>query len=101
MILFNAKALVQENDGKISLIASQRELLDADYIFQLGISELSDTGKQILATYQSSWNINVEGRIVWNYGDCWPIHLFNDARALITWFNSYFLNGKSTISSLK
>lgn len=79
---------------------SQRELLGADYIFQLGVNELSDTGKQILATYQSSWNINDEGRIVWSYGDCWPIHLFNDARALITWFRIHFLSGKGAISKL-
>lgn len=101
LVLFNAKALIQENDGSYGLIASQRELLDADYIFQLGVNELSDTGKQILATYQSSWNVNAENRIVWNYGDCWPIHLFNDAKTLIAWFNTHFLSGRGTISELR
>lgn len=100
LVLFNAKALIQENDGSYGLIASQRELLGADYIYQLGVNELSDTGKEILSTYQSSWNINTENRIVWNYGDCWPIHLFNDARALIAWFNVYFLKNKGTITTL-
>lgn len=101
LVLFNAKALIQENGGSYGLIASQRELLDADYIFQLGVSELSDTGKQILATYQSSWNLNDENRILWNYGDCWPIYLFNDAKTLIAWFNTHFLSGKGTISNLR
>ena len=99
--MFNAKALIQENDGSYGLIASQCELLGADYIFQLGINELSDTGKQILATYQSSWNVNVENKIVWKYGDCWPIYLFSDARGLISWFEAHFLNGKGTITKLE
>ena len=101
LVLFNAKALIQENDGSYGLIASQRELLGADYIFQLGINELSDTGKQILARYQSSWNVNVENKIVWKYGDCWPIYLFSDARGLISWFEAHFLNGKGTITKLE
>jgi len=100
LVLFNVKALIQERDSSYGLIASQRELLGAHYIFQLGVNELSDIGKQILATYQSSWNINAENRIVWNYGDFWPIHLFNDAKALITWFNTHFLNNKGIITTL-
>ncbi len=101
LVLFNVKALIQERDSSYGLIASQRELLDASYIFQLGAPELSATGRQILAIYQSSWNINDERRTVWNYGDFWPIHLFNDAKALIMWFNTHLLNGRGTISKLE
>ncbi|MBA7520929.1 hypothetical protein ES705_13029 [subsurface metagenome] len=95
LVMFNSIALVQENSGLYGLIASQRELFTANYIYELdgGSSQLSATGQQILALYQSGWNINDEGRIVWNYGDCWPIYLFTDARELIGWFSDRFLYG--------
>lgn len=93
--MFNSIALIQESSGLYGLIASQRELFTANYIYELdgGSSQLSATGQQILATYQSGWNLNDEGRIVWNYGDCWPIYLFTDARELIGWFSDRFLYG--------
>jgi len=97
LTMFNSIALIQEGDDQYGLIASQRELFDADYIFQLGIAGLSITGQQILSEYQSQWNQNDEGRIVWNYGDCWPIYLLNDARDLIRWFNSHFLGSISAL----
>ncbi|GAI42586.1 unnamed protein product, partial [marine sediment metagenome] len=58
---------------------------------------LSATGQQILTTYQTGWNTNDDARIVWDYGDCWPIYLFNDARKLIKWFSNHFLNGEELI----
>jgi len=93
--MFNSIALIQESSGLYGLIASQRELFTANYIYELdgGSSQLSAKGQQILATYQSGWNINDEERIVWNYGDCWPIYLFTDARELIKWFSNRFLGG--------
>lgn len=93
--MFNSIALIQESSGLYGLIASQRELFSANYIYELdgGSSQLSAAGQQILATYQSGWNINDEERIMWNYGDCWPIYLFTDARELIGWFSNRFLDG--------
>ena len=70
-------------------------------IFQLGDVELSMTGQQILASDQTGWNRNDEGKIVWNFGDCWPIYLFSDARELIGKFNSHLLGGRGTISKLR
>lgn len=95
LVMFNSIALIQESSGLYGLIASQRELFTASYIYELdgGRSQLSATGQQIIATYQSGWNINEEGKIVWNYGDCWPIYLFSDARELINWFSNRFLRG--------
>lgn len=95
LVMFNSIALFKESSGLYGLIASQRELFTANYIYELdgGSSQLSATGQQILEAYQSGWNINNEGRIVWNYGDCWPIYLFNDAMELIEWYSNRFLNG--------
>ncbi len=87
LVMFNSIALIQESNGQIGMIASQRELHNIDYIFQLDGFELSPIGAQILATYQAGWNVNNEGHIVWNYGDCWPINLFTDARELINLMN--------------
>ncbi|KKL15565.1 hypothetical protein LCGC14_2504320, partial [marine sediment metagenome] len=101
LVLFNSLALIQESSGKYGLIASQRELFTADYIFQLSNPELSITGQQILAAYQSGWNKNDENKVVWNVGDCWPIYLFSDAKELIGWFNTHFLHGRRTISRLE
>ncbi|KKL59438.1 hypothetical protein LCGC14_2215360, partial [marine sediment metagenome] len=101
LVLFNSLALIQESSGKYGIIASQRELFDADYTFQLGDVELSMTGQQILASDQTGWNRNDEGKIVWNFGDCWPIYLFNDAGELVPWFNSHFLSRGRTISMLR
>ncbi|KKN53039.1 hypothetical protein LCGC14_0606280 [marine sediment metagenome] len=70
LVMFNSIALIQEIDGNYGLIASQRELFTADYIFQLNNPQLSETGHQILNMYQSEWNKNEEDKIVWNYGDC-------------------------------
>jgi len=66
-------------------------------IFQLNNAELSPTGQQILSTYQSEWNRNDENRQMWNYGDCWPIYLFNDAGELVEWFSGRFMRGKDII----
>jgi hypothetical protein len=95
LVMFNSIALFEESSDLYGLIASQRELFTANYIYELdgGISQLSVTGQQILTTYQSRWNMNDEGRIVWDYGNCWPIYLFNDARELIEWFSNRFLGG--------
>jgi len=101
LVMFNSIAMIQESNGKYGLIASQREMFTVDYIFQLGNVELSLTGQQILSAYRLEWNQNDEGRVVWNYGDCWPIYLFNDARALIKLFNIRFLVGRGTISKLR
>jgi len=72
LVMFNSIALIQESSSLYGLIVSQRELFTANYIYELdgGSSQLSATGQQILGTYQLGWNINDEGRIVWNYGDC-------------------------------
>ncbi len=93
LVMFNSIALIQDGSGSIGMIASQRELFSSDYIFQLDDVELSPIGQQILSTYQAGWNVNNEGNIVWNYGDCWPINLFSDARRLMDWFSTHFLRG--------
>ncbi len=66
--MFNSIALIQESSGQYGLIASQREIFSADYIFQLGNVQLSPRGQQILDTYQAGWNIDRNRNIVWNYG---------------------------------
>lgn len=101
VVMFNSIALIQEDNGKYGMIASQKELFTADYVFQLGNPRLSTIGQQIIDAYQSGWNIDNEDNIVWDYGDCWPIYLFNDARGLIGSFNKHFLRERGTISKLK
>ncbi len=86
LVMFNSIGIIQEGagkDGKVGLIVSQRELHDLSYLFQLSALELSPTGQQILSEHQAGWNRDRGNRIVWNYEDCWPINLFNDAPELI------------------
>ena len=72
-------------------------MMPANYIFELGggTPELSIIGQQILTNNQAGWNRD-GNRIIWNYGDCWPIYLFADARELIGWFSDRFLHGGIT-----
>jgi hypothetical protein len=97
IVMFNSIAIFQEDGGLFSMIASQRELFTTDYIFQLGAKDLSQIGKQILSSYQLGWNRNDENKVVWNYGDCWPIYLFNDARELMKWFSGRYMKGAGII----
>jgi len=94
LVMFNSIALIQEGNGQIGMVASQRELFNMDYIFQLDGFELSPIGQQILAEHQASWNRDNQNNIVWNYGDCWPISLFPDARELINLMNWQITNFK-------
>ena len=105
--MFNAQVFIKEGSKRASapygIFASQRELFEREYIVGLGSRDttaniqLSEIGKQILNEWKLKWN-SKNGKQVWNYGDCWPIYLFSDARSLIDWFIDHFHT--SRISSL-
>ncbi len=107
MVMFNTQVFIREGDidvdVKYGLFASQRELFSSDYIIGLGegnpYARLSVIGNQIFHEWNSKWNIE-DNKVVWNYGDCWPIYLFDDARTLINWFSHHFLNDRNSIKDL-
>jgi hypothetical protein len=97
--VFNAQVFIKEGSKRASapysLFASQRELFDRNYIIGLGARDttanirLSAKGEEILNEWKAVWNMK-NGKIVWDFRDCWPIYLFSDARVLIDWFISHF-----------
>ncbi len=99
LVMFNAQVFIKEgskrSSASYSLFASQRDLFDRSYIVGLSSRDitsnfhLSDTGNQILDEWNLDWNTK-NGVIVWNFGDCWPIYLFGDARDLISKFIDHF-----------
>lgn len=101
LVKYNSVVLIKEGRQKTTnnfgIFASQREIFDSNYIVGLSsevnkLSEstvLSTIGENILQEWQLKWN-KKDGRILWDYGDCWPIYLFRDHNFLKTWFNSYF-----------
>lgn len=106
MVMFNAQVFIKEgdiNNDNYGIFASQRELFFNDYIIGLGVGnpniKLNNIGNQIYSEWNSKWNIR-DNKVIWNYGDCWPIYLFDDARSLIRWFSEHFLQGRTDIQKL-
>jgi len=107
MVMFNAQVFIKEGDmnsnGNYGLFASQRELYFNDYIIGIGKGALdirsSEIGNQIYNEWNSKWNL--EGNeLVWDYSDCWPLYLLNDARSMITWFKNNFIEGQMELLKL-
>ncbi len=111
IIAFNSIVLIKEgkkgtfSNYNYGFFASQNQLFGNEYITGLGANALSDRlalspiGVNIYNTWRDSWNLK-DGRTVWNYEDCWPIHLFDDARALIDWFIDKYNLGQNGIDKL-
>ncbi|MBN1216575.1 MAG: hypothetical protein JXA99_14195 [Candidatus Lokiarchaeota archaeon] len=97
MVMFNAQVFIKEGArdevASYGVFASQRELFSEDYVIGLGEerinAKLSDKGRQILGEWKKGWN-KIGGKDIWNYGDCWPIWMFDDAINLKSWFNNFF-----------
>ena len=96
MVMFNAFVFIGDKDAGFSLFATQRKLYDNEYIRGLYTSDvptsrLSSTGQQIYNTWGAKWNEDTKtGRTIWNYEDCWPIYLLDDARGLIDYFEDRY-----------
>lgn len=115
MVAFNSIVLIREGNRQsrlnynYGLFASQNQLFGNEYITGLGSHTfsrrfaLSPTGEDIYNTWKDIWNRQdnkKNGKIVWNYEDCWPIHLFKDERILIDKFIEKFNLGGSGIDKL-
>jgi hypothetical protein len=105
-IFFNSIVFIQDGSN-YGLFTSQREIFGDGYI--TGVSAhsqrlstsvvLSAKGLSILEKWSNKWNREEnknDGRIIWDFGDCWPVYLFEDALRLIETFNNHFYRGRFT-----
>ncbi|MFO7797005.1 MAG: hypothetical protein ACQERB_00100 [Promethearchaeati archaeon] len=92
LVVFNSQVFIKEGSkhsrADYALFASQRELFYDNEITGLsskgiGSRQLSPTGLSIMSIWGDKWNRDAGGRIVWNYGDCWPIYMFDDCLGII------------------
>ena len=97
LVMFNAIVFIGDEVNGYNLFASQRKLYNNDYLtglYPVGYNlpasiRLSQDGELIYNNMQAQWN-EEEGNTVWNFGDCWPIYLLDDARDLIDVFKRSF-----------
>lgn len=95
-VMFNAFVFVGGQDSSsYKLFATQRKIYNNDYITGLyskdnAKARLNPDGQQVYNEWQDQWNQDDEGRTVWNFEDCWPIYLLDDAKELITYFESVY-----------
>ena len=95
LVMFNAFAIIGDDVSGYKLFATQRKLYNNDYITGLypqglpASTSLSTDGELIYNTMQAQWNED-NGETVWNFEDCWPIYLLDEARYLIYIFNPGF-----------
>lgn len=93
LVMFNAFVFIGDKDSGYTLFASQRKIYNNDYITGLYSrneeAKLSQTGEQVYNTWQAQWN-QEDGKTVWNFEDCWPIFLLEDARELIKFFENTY-----------
>ena len=94
LVMFNAFVFIGDEVSGYKLFATQRKIYNDDYIKGLYSkdninSKLSQIGQQIYNTWRLQWN-QEDGRKVWNFEDCWPISLLEDARELITLFENNY-----------
>ncbi|KKM82726.1 hypothetical protein LCGC14_1316630 [marine sediment metagenome] len=88
LVMFNAFAIIGDDVSGYKLFATQRKIYNNDYITGLypqnlpASTSLSQAGELIYNTMQAQWN-EENGETVWNFEDCWPIYLLDDARDLI------------------
>lgn len=93
--MFNAFVFVGDRDTGYTLFASQRKIYNDEYITglfandELITTKLNQRGKQIYNDWNIQWN-REGGRIIWDFEDCWPIFLLDDARDLITYFETRY-----------
>lgn len=87
LVMFNAFVAIGDDSSGYKLFASQRKIYNNDFITGLYAKDnskykLNPEGLQILNNWAAMWN-QEGGRIVWNYEDCWPIYLLDDALDLV------------------
>ncbi len=93
--MFNAFAIIGDNVSGYKLFATQRKIYNNDYITGLypqnlpASTSLNQDGELIYNTMQAQWN-EENGETVWNFEDCWPIFLLDDALDLYNIFKLDF-----------
>ncbi|KKL78836.1 hypothetical protein LCGC14_2020850 [marine sediment metagenome] len=95
LVMFNAIVFIGDEVNGYNLFASQRKIYNNDYLTGLypqnlpASTSLSQAGELIYNTMQAQWN-EENGETVWNFEDCWPIYILDDARDLINVFKLGF-----------
>ena len=95
LVMFNAIVFIGDEVNGYNLFASQRKIYNNDYLIGLypqnlpASTILSPDGESIYNTMQAQWN-EESGETVWNFEDCWPIYLLDDAIDLINIFKPGF-----------
>lgn len=91
LVMFNAFAAIKDDGSSgYKLFASQKMIYNSDFVTGLYSKDntqyrLTLEGLQIYNNWGNIWN-QEEGEKVWDYEDCWPIYLLEDALDFVDHF---------------